>query len=85
MMIETTCPHCDGRGCGKCHQKGDVWIIDRCPQREISKGTVEFFQLVEFARKGSFPLQGGTLNQMTSFLDALQIANSAQRRVNPEE
>ena len=70
--MQIACPTCDEAGCEECENEG--WIkITECPRNLVGRETMDFIELADFAKKGSFPVTGGTLEQSQSFLIACRI------------
>jgi hypothetical protein len=56
------CELCEGLGYHK---------ITSCPHNEISGDVKTFLKLYNIAENGTMPVDGGTLNQTQSFIDAM--------------
>lgn len=83
------CPGCNGlpfRGrldCGMCKGAGDVKIT-RCPKMEVEPGMWEFVRLADWAKDGSFPAAGGTMDQSASFMDACRYLWARESEIEAE-
>lgn len=65
-MLE--CPICNGRGdCDECDD--GQWGLTGCPARFVDEEIQRAMWLARFAKDGTWPVAGGTLDQTQWFLD----------------
>jgi len=82
--LQIACPSCDEKGCEFCDNEG--WLkITQCPQSEFEVNMMEFLELADFAKQGSFPIIGGTLDQSKSFLTACRFLWSEEAKAENQE
>jgi len=82
--MQIACPTCDEAGCQECD--GEGWVqITECPRSMVCRETMEFIELADFAKEGSFPVAGGTLDQAQSFLIACRYLFSEDSRAENQK
>lgn len=76
-----SCPECSGRNkaCAACGGSG-VIVIERCPYEELDSGTMRAIALARMARRGAWPIEGGTLAQTQWFVDFCQALGADEAR-----
>jgi len=77
------CPLCNEAGCDECDNEGHFEIVG-CPQRAIDRDVIDFLTYADFAKQGTFPVAGGTLDQSSWFLQATQFLLAEERKVEAE-
>lgn len=68
------CPHC---------QEG-YWELKECPRRFIGPDLTDAINLAQWADKGVFPVEGGTLKQTSWFLDLVGTLKAEDAAIDRE-
>lgn len=73
-------------GCETDSTLGERWIIGeyklkRCPLKELTNTSDEYFEAYKFFKNGILPMQGGWLDQAKPFLDAMKLIDSELQKV----
>jgi hypothetical protein len=68
---------CAGKGCHECDDKG-FWELQQCPKKFVSREIVEAIRFAGFAKRGSWPVAGGVLDQSKWFVDACELIHGDQ-------
>lgn len=72
--IGLACTTCNGRDieCPTCGGSGEQWYTS-CPAAGISSDIWELIKLARFARRGTWPVGGGVLDQTSAVGDAFDL------------
>lgn len=75
------CPTCGNQGCDECGKTGKYQLTE-CPKKYVGSDLVGAINLAAYAMKGSWPVDGGTLNQSAWFLDLVQTLENEQNLID---
>jgi len=74
---EFSCPTCAGAGCEACDGTGK-FMLTTCPHEFVGSDIPRMMRFAKFARDGSWPVAGGTLDQSEWFADFCRLLWSEQ-------
>lgn len=80
------CPSCAGRGveCDRCEPEGSnsgTFSLTQCPRVYAGASIAQALRFADFARRGSWPVSGGVLDQCAWFVRACEAIEAARADV----